>query len=452
MSLEGEISSEVHEDLEDIPSTEWEKSLAISPTALSCISAPYDEDVDLGVGEVQEFVNESDNKEKRRKKSHHRRFTVPVVTADMQEVVASQSEDIRMDTKAEMFAETLQVPMAQKLLHLKYDELSYADTESESIVDASLMSGSDKGLAYIESCLRGRIFSGWVEERKWVENLGSYRDIVEVDEWEVDFNKQLNIIIRKIPGVQEGTRWINITAPTAVQLSYCLWVLLIQPPIPGHYWFVITGVAVQPLFGLKISLQIVRSIDPQDYETAEARSKRRQISSSELGHELETISQQFMDWWDQVRQLNFALVWSAVTATFTISNILEAVRFCIILVITLIVGLVTLLRDSYHFVLGVIHEAGIFFRNLRPFLQSVVLFVEKLIGGLYLLLAMVYRDWKQPSPQSASPSPVTRHTLQPSKSDHPHVPTCSPAVPRTVKYVPPQQWVYKRQTSNPLHS
>lgn len=69
-----------------------------------------------------------------------------------------------------------------------------------------------------------------------------------------------------------------------------------------------------------------RSIDPQDYETAEARSKRRQISSSELGHELETISQQFMDWWDQVRQLNFALVWSAVTATFTISNILEAVR------------------------------------------------------------------------------------------------------------------------------
>lgn len=505
MSLEGEISSEVHEDLEDIPSTEWEKSLAISPTALSCISAPYDEDVDLGVGEVQEFVNESDNKEKRRKKSHHRRFTVPVVTADMQEVVASQSEDIRMDTKAEMFAETLQVPMAQKLLHLKYDELSYADTESESIVDASLMSGSDsqsaslrptkmkkklkklksmklkrdgrdsdssvssrrrgstrralvkckflpEGLAYIESCLRGRIFSGWVEERKWVENLGSYRDIVEVDEWEVDFNKQLNIIIRKIPGVQEGTRWINITAPTAVQLSYCLWVLLIQPPIPGHYWFVITGVAVQPLFGLKISLQIVRSIDPQDYETAEARSKRRQISSSELGHELETISQQFMDWWDQVRQLNFALVWSAVTATFTISNILEAVRFCIILVITLIVGLVTLLRDSYHFVLGVIHEAGIFFRNLRPFLQSVALFVEKLIGGLYLLLAMVYRDWKQPSPQSASPSPVTRHTLQPSKSDHPHVPTCSPAVPRTVKYIPPQQWVYKRQTSNPLHS
>lgn len=48
------------------------------------------------------------------------------------------------------------------------------------------------------------------------------------------------------------------SAPTAVQLSYCLWVLLIQPPIPGHYWFVITGVAVQPLFGLKISLQIVR--------------------------------------------------------------------------------------------------------------------------------------------------------------------------------------------------
>lgn len=126
-------------------------------------------------------------------------------------------------------------------------------------------------------------------------------------------------------------------------------------------------------------------------------------------------------------------------------------RFCIILVITLIVGLVTLLRDSHHIVLGVIHEAGIFFRNLRPFLQSVVVFAEKLIGALYLLIAMVYRDWKQPSPRSASPSPVTKDTLQPSKSDHPHLPTCPPALPRTVRYVPPQQWVYKRQTSNPLH-
>ncbi|XP_047475565.1 uncharacterized protein LOC125029626 [Penaeus chinensis] len=505
MSQEGEMGSEMNENLEDMSCTAWEKSLSISPpTTVSCISAPCEEDVDLGVGDVKTCISGSDNKEVRRKKLHHRRFTVPVVTADMQEAVANQSEDIRMDSKAEMFAETLQVPVTQRLLHLKYDELSYADTESESIVDASLMSGSDsqsaalrptkmkkklkkfksmklkrdgrdsdssvssrrrgstrralvkckflpEGLAYIESSLKGRIFSGWVDERKWVENLGSYRDIVEVDEWEVDFNKQLNIIIRKIPGVQEGTRWINITAPTAIQLSYCLWVLLFQPPIPGHYWFVITGVAVQPLFGLKISLQIVRSIDPQDYETAEARSKRRQMSSSELGHELETISQQFMDWWDQVRQLNFALVWSAITATFTISNILEAVRFCIILVITLIVGLVTLLRDSHHLVLGVIHEAGIFFRNLRPFLQSVVVFAEKLIGALYLLIAMVYRDWKQPSTRSASPSPVTKDTLQPPKSGHPHLPTSPLAVPRAVRYVPPQQWVYKRQISNPLN-
>lgn len=70
-----------------------------------------------------------------------------------------------------------------------------------------------------------------------------------------------------------------------------------------------------------------RSIHPQDYEEADTRSTRRkQLVSGEPGKEIQAISQQVADWWDQAQQLNFALVWSAITTTFTLSNIREAIR------------------------------------------------------------------------------------------------------------------------------
>lgn len=70
-----------------------------------------------------------------------------------------------------------------------------------------------------------------------------------------------------------------------------------------------------------------RSIHPQDYEEAETRSTRRkQLASGEPGKEMQAISQQFADWWDQAQQLNFALVWSAIATTFTLSNIRDAIR------------------------------------------------------------------------------------------------------------------------------
>lgn len=120
-------------------------------------------------------------------------------------------------------------------------------------------------------------------------------------------------------------------------------------------------------------------------------------------------------------------------------------RFLIILTVTLTVGLMTFLRESHHVVLRFIHEAGIFLHNVTPFLQSLMSFVEKLLGGLYLLLAMVYRDWRRssaPPPPSYQGPRQTPLPLMPNQGPPPAYP---PAGPRVVKYVAPEQWVYKKQ-------
>ncbi|XP_050725974.1 uncharacterized protein LOC127003407 isoform X1 [Eriocheir sinensis] len=291
-------------------------------------------------------------------------------------------------------------------------------------------------LEYIEERLRGRIFSGWVEERQWVESVGGYRDVIEVDEWEVEMNQQLQTIISSIPGVQDGTRWINITPPDKSPY-YRLWVLLEAPPTPGHYWYTVTGTRVQPQFGLMISVKEIRSIHPYDGELAEARRKRmKKKAKGGAQSELESVSEVLQDFADQFTSLRPATILSTITSAISLSNIKETIRFITVLLMTLVIGLVTFLRESHVVGLRFVREAGIFVHNATPFLQTVLGFFEKIVGGLYLLVAMVYRDFRRPSvpPPRFPPPPPPSLTSSPPR----------PATgPRAIQYVSPERWVVK---------
>lgn len=303
---------------------------------------------------------------------------------------------------------------------------------------------SPGSLEYIEQQLCGRIFSGWVEERRWVDTVHAYRDVIEVDEWEVEMNQHLNAIITSIPGVHEGTKWINLTPP-GESPCYCLWVLLPAPPIPGHYWYTITGVHLEPQFGLRLLVKEIRRIHEHDGETDIARRRRHQMKSlTDSGTSFQTLREQFQEWVNQACQLSFSAVWCTLSSTVTLGNIKEVFRFVAVLVMTLVIGLFSFWRDTHNLGLRYIREVGIFLRNITPFLQSLLAFIEKLIGGMYLLIAMVYRDWRRPS----APPPS-----YPQRGQSPlYLPQGQGAVlgaggSRVVKYVPPQQWVFKSQSN-----
>ncbi|KAG7157212.1 hypothetical protein Hamer_G010063 [Homarus americanus] len=159
------------------------------------------------------------------------------------------------------------VKVKNKTKKQKTHKLGKDGRDSDSSVSSKRKGSSSKtrikskftpgSLEYIEQRLCGRLFSGWVGERRWVESLRAYRDVIEVDEWEVDMNQQLKAIINSIPGVYEGTKWINLSPP-GESLCYCLWVLLAAPPVPGHYWYTVTGIQLEPLFGLRILVKEIR--------------------------------------------------------------------------------------------------------------------------------------------------------------------------------------------------
>ncbi|KAK7077968.1 hypothetical protein SK128_026456 [Halocaridina rubra] len=298
---------------------------------------------------------------------------------------------------------------------------------------------------YIQEKLNGCIFSGWVEERKWVEHLAGYRDVIEVDEWEEEMNHALTAIIRSIPGVEDGTKWINMTPPGFNCPCYCVWSLLSTPPAPGHYWFAVTGVALQPQFGLKVTLKIIRSIHPHDGEVAAARRKRRkELALRGPGHEFESMTAQVQDWLEQLKLIDLSVVLATLGSAFTLSNMRDTIRFVIVLCMTLVVGLVTLIRETHHNLLQLIHTVSVFFHNVTPLLQSVLAFVEKIIGGIFLLIAMVYKDFRRPSPPPVTSLPPATQPPFAIGFSSPPSPT-SAAGPRMVKYVPPEQWVYRNQ-------
>ena len=57
---------------------------------------------------------------------------------------------------------------------------------------------------YISEKLNGAIFSGWYTERIWIEDLKTYLDEIRIDEDEVQMNKNLRSVNRRVKKLRPG--------------------------------------------------------------------------------------------------------------------------------------------------------------------------------------------------------------------------------------------------------
>lgn len=80
-------------------------------------------------------------------------------------------------------------------------------------------------------------------------------------------------------------------------------------------------------------------------------------------------------------------------------------RLLVVLSVTIIVGLATFLQNFWIFFLHFMREFGIFVHHATPFAQSVIRFFEKIVGGIFILIAMVYKDLRQPKMPPLPPPP-----------------------------------------------
>ncbi|XP_018008584.1 uncharacterized protein LOC108666259 [Hyalella azteca] len=268
---------------------------------------------------------------------------------------------------------------------------------------------ADVTLQYIRDRLEGRIFSGWLEERQRLESkvklpprpcdvtgAGAvpaggteevWRDVVEVDACEVDMVTQLDAVMASVPGSMEGKKWINIQPP-GVAHGYLLWLLLEGPPRPPlHYWFQVASVTSNPSTGLNLRLVVLRPVGECDAESASSRKRRQAAAAAAAAGDVPlSVALAWRRLVEDVRQ-NVTGETVSTYAAYALqpSNVLAACA--------LHAG-----REAVHLFLLFMREAGFLIDRATPAFQIVVGFVEKLIGGFFVLIAMVYKDVRRPNP------------------------------------------------------
>ena len=82
----------------------------------------------------------------------------------------------------------------------------------------------------------------------------------------------------------------------------------------------------------------------------------------------------------------------------TVENLVNSIKFVIVLLMALVSGAANLLPKVLTLLNSTIRESGVLIKQFTPFLLACVEMVGKVIGGFYMLLAMVWRDARNPRP------------------------------------------------------
>lgn len=96
----------------------------------------------------------------------------------------------------------------------------------------------------------------------------------------------------------------------------------------------------------------------------------------------------------------------------TIQNTKQAIVFFGVLFMALFSGIIQLIQFSGEFTLRLIREVSNLLHASTPIVISIINMIGKIIGGFYLLIAMMWRDGKQPTTPALSHANYKRLAIE----------------------------------------
>lgn len=259
----------------------------------------------------------------------------------------------------------------------------------------------------IRDKLTGKLFSGWYTERRYVDAIERYKDVIVVDNVEADVIKQIRYAIRKSKKILAENCFVGFSVGNdecKVYVSLGMGVTQLTHAF-GHYWFHIRHLSFFPGTGFNLDVAIVRQFSDSDRLTCwECRQRSKEvpapvhidsISSAvvDIRTRLEPIINQFL-----VNYCNPKTAWTNLKPHMNRGNFVGVFRFIAVVFLTLIAGTLALLRQLGGFSLRVVHELAFLVDRSTPFALGALNFLSKIVGGFYLLVAMMWRDFRKPKP------------------------------------------------------
>lgn len=282
---------------------------------------------------------------------------------------------------------------------------------------------------FAEQMLMDRIFMGDYQEKRYVNKLNAYKDLIVINKHEKILCDDLTSVKNRILS-ENPIAWIGFTEPTDVGVPaiYCIWTTLDDVTKMqrsniatnsasvgfGEYWFQVKAIRFG-LNAMEIQVSILRPIDP--------------TSAMSSGPSISTLAQQAFDvdtakiqqyvqenivevnWMELFKQWRTSfneMAYRFVSTEITWSNFIHCIHVLGLLTITFSKWSMQFIHSTGQFTLRLIFELNRLIKAATPIILAIVSLMTKMIGGLYLLLAMIWRDFFDGNSQSQKNPSVPR--------------------------------------------
>lgn len=262
---------------------------------------------------------------------------------------------------------------------------STASSHYESIEDVE----STRVKNYVKETIKSRIFLGRYIERRLINQRVGYRDIVVVSAAESELKRDLLDAQQKLSSACKLS-WIGITDTDFIGCSpaggVCICTEIDNQPF-GVFWFQIKTLKFREdeiILNLKCLRHITDAFLEVEPILTGGTKKYKETSESKVINDIilnETYN-------DIVFNLKSAL---------SISNVKEFFTFLFAFVIAIFTGSTAFVNFLGNFILALIREMSILIKNSTPMFLGVLDFFSKIVGGFYILLAMLFKQ-KAPMP------------------------------------------------------
>lgn len=233
---------------------------------------------------------------------------------------------------------------------------------------------------FAKQMLKNSIFIGTFHEKRFVESLNAYRDVVSISGDETELIENLIAVKKRIECEFINFPWIGITGPHGIgtPAGYNLWVEL-PVEVFGKYWFKVKSVDFlsDQIF---LKLKVIRPVNDN--------------SSANLPSFTNPSNQLFFSdikLWTKEKISNFFHV------VFTTDNVKSFLMFASVLLSSLVLGFIDIIKYLLEYLLKLIDGLSKLMRTLTPIIIHLINACGRIIFGLFQLIFTLFK--RNPSPQ-----------------------------------------------------
>ncbi|XP_049820205.1 uncharacterized protein LOC109598499 [Aethina tumida] len=231
---------------------------------------------------------------------------------------------------------------------------SYSENSEQSDIEELFVK---EVKTFAKRMLKTSLFVGTFQEKRFVQPLGDYRDVIKINSNETDFIENLIAVKKKVESITPK-RWIGITSPNMIgaPAGYSLWVDL-QENILGDYWFKVKSVELlNKEFRLK--LEIIRPFKVTSIQTGESSSSIEDFN----------VQEYFRSLWDSVKVHTKYFAYH----TCTLSNIKDTVIFLCLLSAAIVTGTIHIVKYLMDYLLKLIKALSDLIKAVTPVLVATI--------------------------------------------------------------------------------